>query len=362
MLANVQEKPKLLAERNSNIDIIRIFSALMVLSVHIGLQAGFPFEIGAKGVQLFFILSGYLGMASLARNDDILHYYKNRLLRILPTYYVCLLLLWLEDLFLQINSHTPLKEIFDGQCGLGYLRYVFFLQMMLPSDNWSLWNNHSGLWTMSSFALFYVIAPFLYRIFRSFYRAFAALIVLLFANPFLIRFLSNMLSSYPEDAHIEWFSAMNPFTELYCFMIGIALFWAIKESKINVYSLLLSIILVVTKLTWYPYEFMFAIMITLALVLPNIITNKKMNDCIVFVSKGSFTLYLVHPMILAVGPTVYGKVFSHEPHGKMYAFYLYAFSFLISYLVHYFIVQKIEVLIQRTANRNSTDNQKKGAK
>lgn len=42
-------------ERNSNLDIVRTFSAFLVLSVHVGQYAGFDFGVGAKGVQLFFI-------------------------------------------------------------------------------------------------------------------------------------------------------------------------------------------------------------------------------------------------------------------------------------------------------------------
>ena len=53
--------------RNINIDILRIVAALMVLFVHIGFREGVDFSVGAYGVQLFFILSGYLGAAHFGR-------------------------------------------------------------------------------------------------------------------------------------------------------------------------------------------------------------------------------------------------------------------------------------------------------
>lgn len=333
-------------ERNSNLDLIRIFSALMVLSVHIGQQAGFSFAIGAKGVQLFFILSGYLSMASLDRNSKYISYYKNRLQRILPTYYICLALLYLEALLLQLCSKIPLGEIFRGLCGPGYLRYVFLVHMFLPSDQWTLWNNHSGLWTMSSFAFFYAIAPFIYRICGSFQKSFFTLVVMLFANPFMIRFISVRLSAYPEEAHIEWFATMNPLTELYCFMIGVTLFWAIKQAKINEFSMFMLVALVVTGFTWYSYEFIFTIMIMCSSMMPGIITNNKLNQCILFVSQGSFTLYLVHPIILAVSPSLYIKVFAGETRGMGYACYLYILSISLSYLLYYFLIKKIDIFIK----------------
>lgn len=42
-------------ELNINLDIVRIFAAFMVLSVHIGQIVGFDFSIGAKGVPIFCI-------------------------------------------------------------------------------------------------------------------------------------------------------------------------------------------------------------------------------------------------------------------------------------------------------------------
>lgn len=40
--------------KNVNIDIVRTFATLLVLSVHICQVAGFDFSVGAKGVQCFF--------------------------------------------------------------------------------------------------------------------------------------------------------------------------------------------------------------------------------------------------------------------------------------------------------------------
>lgn len=136
---------------NINLDFLRILAALMVLLVHIT-----HFSVGAYGVQLFFVLSGYLNFASLSKKDSIIIFYKKRMQKIFPTYYVCLALLYLEDLVLALYL-SPGTNIFKGQCGPRFLRYVFFIQCFTPTDNWDLWNNHSALWTMSSFVGFYFI-------------------------------------------------------------------------------------------------------------------------------------------------------------------------------------------------------------
>lgn len=52
-----------------SLDILRIVAALMVLMVHVGQWTGLNkwTDVGAKGVPLFFILSGYLAMVSCHR-------------------------------------------------------------------------------------------------------------------------------------------------------------------------------------------------------------------------------------------------------------------------------------------------------
>ena len=58
-----------IASKNMSLDILRIVAALMVLMVHVGQRTGLNkwTDVGAKGVPLFFILSGYLAMASCYR-------------------------------------------------------------------------------------------------------------------------------------------------------------------------------------------------------------------------------------------------------------------------------------------------------
>lgn len=85
-------------ERNLNLNLIRIFAAYMVLSEHITQTLGISFEAGAYGVQLFFIMSGYLAFYSMTnKRYSTIEYYENRAVRILPTYWICLIILYLYD-------------------------------------------------------------------------------------------------------------------------------------------------------------------------------------------------------------------------------------------------------------------------
>ena len=78
--------------KNVALDELRILAALMVLGVHTGQKVGLgdAAAVGAQGVQLFFVLSGYLAAASLSRHPEPLPYYQRRIRRILPLYWLVL--------------------------------------------------------------------------------------------------------------------------------------------------------------------------------------------------------------------------------------------------------------------------------
>lgn len=94
--------------KNVALDELRILAALMVLGVHTGQKVGLgdAAAVGAQGVQLFFVLSGYLAAASLSRHPEPLPYYQRRIRLILP-----------EDTTfgVRISGDSMEPEFHDGQ-------------------------------------------------------------------------------------------------------------------------------------------------------------------------------------------------------------------------------------------------------
>ncbi len=324
--------------RNLNFDILRVLAAFMVLSVHIGYHIGKDFGVGAHGVQLFFILSGYLTFASL-QNKSALHYYKARMKSIFPTYYFCLVLVYLEDMVIAIPNGA-VAEMLQGQCSIRFLRYVFFLQCFIPSDNWSMWNNHNALWSMSAFIGFYLIAPLLFKAIKNTYTGIAVVLLALISRPWMINIIKSIFSNYPEESHIEWFAEMNPLSELYCFLLGAVLFVAIKESKQYLYILVVLTGLIASSLTWYSYEILFVLAVALAAGCKSITSNNTIVKIITWLSKGCFTLYLIHPLVLTVEGYLYRKsgIANETIHGIL----LYLCCIVSSYFIYYCIISKIE--------------------
>ena len=121
--------PRLSARHFTSLDGLRGVAFLLVFAHHYGLSANItqPFIRalgwlaggGWMGVDLFFVLSGFLITGILIDTRDGPHYYRNfyarRALRILPLYYTLLLVLF---------ALTPVWHL---KWHWGHLAYVFYL-------------------------------------------------------------------------------------------------------------------------------------------------------------------------------------------------------------------------------------------
>lgn len=92
-------------QRKPGLDLIRIFSALLVIICHSGVYFSIGFSVnfvsfaGVIAVEFFFVLSGFLVGKSLIQTaasdnpgEGLKEFYVNRLFRILPLYYFALIL------------------------------------------------------------------------------------------------------------------------------------------------------------------------------------------------------------------------------------------------------------------------------
>jgi peptidoglycan/LPS O-acetylase OafA/YrhL len=130
--------------RNFGLDVIRALSIILVLLSHT-----FVFdsvELGVWGVEVFFVLSGFLIGQILIRDfqngitlKGIVHFWKRRWYRTLPLYYAVILIKFI---------------FFDSSLGWKIIAYVFFLQ-----------NNFVGIsffgvsWSLVIEEWFYLLFP-----------------------------------------------------------------------------------------------------------------------------------------------------------------------------------------------------------
>ena len=112
------------------LDGLRGLAILLVISYH---YFGFipVFSIGWIGVDLFFVLSGYLItgrlLDSLASSDYFRTFYRNRILRIFPLYYTVLILFFLGLRFFIKANTRPLIAFY----------LIHWKSFFLFTENWS---------------------------------------------------------------------------------------------------------------------------------------------------------------------------------------------------------------------------------
>lgn len=300
---------RMVSDRNSNLEILRFLAAFGVLMTHVGEIGGIDqyTAVGGTCVKLFFILSGYLIFASLESSQNLKIYYKKRITSIIPLYWSFLVLASLIDIGMILLSGTPIPDLFafpNGKYGVRFLTYFLGVQMFLPSSDWALWNNRWNLWSISAFVLFYILAPLLYKLFKSFKVGFIFLFCILLItrdfNVLFIKFYEKIPSLFTNETHIEWYASMNPYSEMYCFLLGTTLYLAYKEKKEFHYLFLISCMLIFKNFTWFSHDLAYTLLIGMMLSAPPLLKNNKLKNLVSYLGKGSFALYLWHPFAITL--------------------------------------------------------------
>lgn len=203
------------AQRNFGLDLFRAAAILLVIVAHLGVWAidemaprmywlhrlaWFSQITGTLGVELFFVLSGFLvGGLALKRRTSLLHFYMRRWLRTIPAYVVMLLLLritkpWPDDVW----------------------RYFLFMQ---PTIN----DFFSVSWSLCIEEWFYLILPIFLLLPR---RYFLLSVIVVMIALCLARYFSGV--EYEQMHRLA-------FLRLDALLMGVTLAW-IKIGKPTFYK------------------------------------------------------------------------------------------------------------------------------
>ena len=163
MQEKIKQEVKL--ERNKNIDIVRALAILIILVYHIFAITNvklvdnnlryFVQYGGEYGVTIFFIISGFSIYKSLFRRKDNFKYgtfIKERLKRILPQYYISLIILMV------FTGSTVV--LFSKEQIWNLLSHLFLVHGFFYKYQGSI----SGVaWTLTPIFCFYLFAPLLFK-------------------------------------------------------------------------------------------------------------------------------------------------------------------------------------------------------
>ena len=153
--------------RNRNVDILRALAIIIIVAYHTYALGGYPYAEhanlncllsfgGELGVTLFFLLSGYGIYCSLERGEQNgkslrwTEFMKRRCMRIMPPYYICLVVLLVFQSYSMISAEGVPTII----------AYACFGQNLFVSTHGAI---NGALWALATIFQFYLIAPFLHK-------------------------------------------------------------------------------------------------------------------------------------------------------------------------------------------------------
>lgn len=166
---------------------------------------------GARGVQLFFIISAFTIFLSFQtrKESSLQKYFIRRFFRIAPMFYLVLFVTVFFLSIVPINIPSLLAEI-------------SFISNFYPK-----WTNSQIIgveWTIGVEMIFYVLAPFLFKKIKRLTTAlFFAFIT------FLIPLIIFSMHWYPKTTEWQAYRAFSLISHLYIFAIGIVIFFLFNK-------------------------------------------------------------------------------------------------------------------------------------
>ena len=208
----------------NNFDLIRIVTAVLVLVNHslghlkLPVPGWYAVIQQFQRVPMFFVMSGFLLSASFERNSNLRQYFTNRLTRIYPALWMCLILtVILFAAICGVNFLNGETAPWLAAQGIGLIYTPSFLR------DFGYGSYNGSLWTIVIELQFYLCLPVIYWLFRK--VKWNKYFYLLFA---LSCITSLLLYSYTKtlSGSTAWIAKVARYTFLphaYIFLTGILL-------------------------------------------------------------------------------------------------------------------------------------------
>ncbi len=317
-------------KRLEELDSLRGIAAIMVVVFHFGLKSGVTnifLKIGLTGVDLFFLISGYVIFMTLTKVPNVKVFFINRFARLFPTYWFCVICTSLSILIFQPNF-TSIR-FFD-----------FLANMTMFQNNFGVEDIDGSYWTMPIEMTFYILMACI--LFFKQTKNIVLIGVLLLA---LVQFYDSILCHYFVGIASFLSKKISLFNHYPLFFAGI-LFYKLHHHTVNpirYYALLMLCYFIqlhlfenggrlVGNVDFVNYGITLCIYFGLFTLFVNNHLGFIKNKIFLFLGKISFPLYLIHQFIgnEIVIPCLVSLHFSYFISAITTIFIVIGIAFLIS--------------------------------
>ncbi len=246
-----------------NLDMFRGIAAILVLLFHfytfysldlLNISHYFKIlSIGHIGVDLFFVLSGFLITLSLWNSKSFSHFFIKRIKRIAPLAILTTFVFWwIKTDFLEITLFN-ITDLFS---------HIFFVNGFFPQFYSTI---NPVTWSISIEMAFYILLPVIWIIFakKNMKKFFSIFSVLVFLSFLYRAFLFYYFQENPEiNSHLKIIYSEQLWGRLDQFFIGIILAYFynninninyIKNTKIIIFSIS-SVLLIIAGYLFFEYQ------------------------------------------------------------------------------------------------------------
>lgn len=229
-------------QHNLHLDGLRGIAILMVIFFHY-FTGFYVFDFGWSGVDLFFILSGYLlsGRIIPYLNDRkiIWKFYFNRILRIVPLYFSFLIVFYLFFYFVASNQTRNFSEHLQHPL----IFFTFVCNWMFILNFNPVQHQLSHLWSLAVEEQFYLFFPIYVVILRQKKKllnfTLLGIVIILIS-----RYLYSLSLNEAEDLKIYW----NTFYRMDSFFVGVLIYLLKENGYLDKYYKRIKIILIISIL------------------------------------------------------------------------------------------------------------------
>jgi peptidoglycan/LPS O-acetylase OafA/YrhL len=336
--------------RFDHVDALRGVAVLLVVMAHTPVppKAAVLNEIGAYGVQLFFIVSAFtlfLSMASRTARDTspVLFFFIRRFFRIAPAFYLAAAFYLMKD-GLRPGPWAP-----DG------IHAWQIIATLLFAHGWHPFAFNAvvpGGWSIAAEMTFYLFVPLCFSWITNMYRAFALSTGLAFlaviANHFALREFLGAYAQYPTLTY--WFPRLWFPAQACVFPIGFALYFLCNRKTgsmltgrkiwISIFSGALATVILWRLHLAQPFLPVAFAIGTLVYVVMLTMPRLVVNPIVQYIGKISFSVYLFHFWSVALIEHHLAPIWRNaNPILGAACFYVSAvtFSCLVASLAHKFI-------------------------
>lgn len=300
------------------IDSLRGYAILGVVLTHVAqLFTDLPWWFentaanGARGVQLFFVVSAFTLMYSLhkkytSKGLEVGDFFLRRFFRIAPAFYLALLLYSVVDLLTYRIGLSEKTNAYSVDMIFSTLTFTNLLNI-----DW-LYSLVPGGWSISAEMLFYLTVPLLFFVVKTFrssvYLLITSIVLSVTSTQLAIRFFSFSDGAIKAEYFFHWFPNQLP---VFCFGIFLYHLWRnvqFKNSRQGHTLILVSLIGIFLisiwefkGVTYYHNQILYgALFATLACGLANVKNSILINRLSIFIGKISFSMYLIHFFVIDV--------------------------------------------------------------